>query len=145
MSERSPIDRWRDTYQRVWFRLEEDGRSARHVIAGWADCKPSTAGAWKRGDCTPSGGTMNVLARNAAADGYPALAQLTIPDNCRLVDSGDNLRVNGCLDDEKRDITRILHDIQQADHQGDAEWLHRLADELHHEADEVSGEANLKT
>jgi hypothetical protein len=144
ISDRSPIDLWRDTYQEVWFRLKQEGRSPRHVIAGWADVKPSTAGAWKRGECTPGGGTMIVLARAADADGYPALARLNIASSNRLVPRADSLSVNGDLSDEARDITRLLYQIQEAEKRGDAEALRDCAEKLHKEADEVDAEAGLK-
>ena len=144
ISDRSPIDLWRDTFQQVWFELKQDGRSPRQVVAVWGDVKPSTAGAWRRGDCTPDRETMMILARNADEDGYPHFSRLYHGDESRLVNR-KVIRVNGCLKDEKRDITRILYEIQEADRRGDDEELHRLADELHREADEVSGEADLKS
>jgi hypothetical protein len=145
ISDRDAIDVWRDTYQAVWFRLKQDGRSPRHVIAGWADVKPSTAGAWKRGECTPDGGTMIVLAKAADADGYPALARLNVADEHRLVSRDEDLAVNGDLSDETRDISRLLYEIQEAEKRGDGDALRRCAEELHKEADEVDAEASLKS
>lgn len=144
ISDRDAIDVWRDTYQAVWFRLKQDGRSPRHVIAGWADVKPSTAGAWKRGECTPDGGKMIVLAKAADADGYPALARLNVADEHRLVPRDEDLAVNGDLSDETRDISRLLFQIQEAEKRGDAGALRQCAAELHKEADEVDAEASLK-
>jgi len=144
LSDRSPIDVWRDTYQQVWFELKQDGRSPRQVIAGWGDCKPSTAGAWKRGDCTPDRETMMVLARNADDDGYPHFARLYHGQHSRL-ENREEIRVDGCLGDETRDISRILYEIQEAEKRGDARALHDLADQLHREAEEVEGEASLRS
>lgn len=139
------IDAWRDALQATWHDLEDEGRDPRHMIATWADIKPSTAYAWKNGKCTPDLGTAYRLARSAAADGYTRLAELAIDGSHRIAKMEGELVLDGCVQDEARDITQILSAIYEADQAGDADRLHALAEELHHEADELAGEASLKS
>ena len=137
------IDVWRDTIQATWQDLKDEGRDPKHMFAIWADVKPSTAYAWKNGKCTPDLGTAYRLARNAAADGYTRLADLALDASHRIASVSDEVSVDGCISDEARDITEILNDIYDAGAKGDAKRLHVLAERLHHEADELAGEASM--
>jgi len=140
-SDPSPIAAWRDALQELWFELKDESRSPRYVIAAWADCKPSTAGAWRRGECTPDLGTANRLARNAAAEGYPHLATLSLDDGHRIASIDGDVPVTGSLVDNIRDLDDLQAALWEAADCGDAGAIREIAQKLHHEADEIAAEA----
>lgn len=140
-SDRSPIQAWRDALQETWFEIKREDRSPRYVISAWADVKPSTAGAWKRGECTPDLGTANRLARNAASEGYLQLASLGVDDSHRIAHVSESVPVTGTVHDNLRRLDRIECDVWDAAESGDRGALRKIASKLHEEADRIAAEA----
>jgi len=132
---------WRDRLLRTWFALQDEGRDPSHIIASWGGKKQSTAYAWKNGKCTPDTWTAFKLAKKAAADGYPQLLLMLVPDSKRLADVGDSLRVTGTITDNVRDLDQIQMRIWKAAEAGDKKALQAAANDLHDEADELAAEA----
>jgi len=139
-SDSDPIAAWRDAYQRLWHDLEDEGRSARYVISAWADIKPSTAGAWKRGDCTPDGGTMICLARQAASEGYTRLASLSVDEGHRIAPVSDEVPVTGTITDNNRDLDQLQSRLWDAYEAGNRSIVIEIGREIKQEGDEIIAE-----
>ena len=139
-SDRDAIDVWRDAYQRLWHDLEDEGRSPRHVIAGWADIKPSTAGAWKRGDCTPRWPKILRLARSACAEDYTHLSDLTVDETHMICRRKRSAIVTGTLHDNIRDLDRVESVLWEVDETGDVGQGREAVKSLRKEADELEAE-----
>jgi hypothetical protein len=139
-SDRNPIDVWRDAYQRLWHDLEDEGRSPRHVISGWADIKPSTAGAWKRGDCTPQWAKILRLSRAACAEDYTHLSTLFVDETHMIAKRERAAIVTGTLHDNIRDLDQVESVLWEVQETGDVEQGRKAVRELREELTELEAE-----
>lgn len=135
-----PIAAWRDAYQRLWHDLEDEGRSPRHVLSAWGDVKPSTAAAYKRGECTPPVDRVIRFARKAAAEGYMHLASLCVDESHRIADVPDEVPVTGTITDNNRDLDRLQTKLWDAYESADRTRVIDIGREIKEEGDEIIAE-----
>jgi len=136
-SDSDPIAAWRDAYQRLWHDLEDEGRSPRYVLSAWGDVKPSTAAAYKRGECTPPIGRVIRLARNAAEEGYMHLATLCVDEAHRIAEVTEEVPVTGTITDNNRDLDRLQTELWNAYEKGDRSRVIEIGKEVKKEGDEI--------
>lgn len=135
-----PIAAWRDAYQRLWHDLEDEGRSPRHVLSAWGDVKPSTAAAYKRGECTPPVDRVIRFARNAAAEGYMHLSSLCVDEGHRIADVPDEVPVTGTITDNNRDLDRLQTELWDAYGDGERKRVIKIGRAIKDEGDEIIAE-----